>query len=296
MKARLKKISLALLLLVLGATIGIRLTSTPAPATLPFYDNFDHSPIVFAHAGGDELWPGDTLYAFEHAAGLGVDVLEMDAHITKDGVLVIIHDETVDRTTNGHGLVEDMTAEEIRQLDAGYWWTRDGGATYPYRGQGITIPTLEEIFQALPGYPVNIEIKKTEGSMAQPLCDLINRYGMQYKAMIASFHNDRMEEFRQVCPGVATSGDKAEVTEFVILNYAFLGSLYTPHEAAFQVPEKDSGILIVRPGFLRGAHGRNLHVDIWTPNTPEELHKYVDMGVDGIMTDRPDILMELLGR
>lgn len=295
MKAKIKKTALALLLLVVGAVLGLRFTSSPAPHRA-FFDNFDHTPIVFAHQGGDEVWPGDTLYAFEKAAALGVDVLEMDAHITRDGVLVIIHDETVDRTTDGQGAVEDMTLKEIKQLDGAYRWTQDEGATHPYRGKGITIPTLEEIFQALPGYPVNIEIKQTERSIAQPLCDLIRRYDMQDKTMVASFHNDRMEEFRQVCPEVATSADKAEVTKFVILNYAFLGALYSPREFAFQVPEKDSGILIVRPGFIRGAHGRNLQVHIWTPNTPEELRKFVDMGVDGIMTDRPDILMDMLGR
>jgi glycerophosphoryl diester phosphodiesterase len=295
LKAKIKKTALAVLLLAVGAAVGIRFTSSPAPDRA-FFDNFDQTPIVFAHQGGDEVWPGDTLYAFEQAVALGVDVLEMDAHITKDGVLVIIHDETVNRTTNGQGAVEDMTLAEVKQLDAAYWWTQDDGATYPYRGQGVTVPTLAEIFEAFPGYPVNIEIKQTERSIAQPLCDLIRQYDMQDKTMIASFHNDRMEEFRQVCPEVATSADKAEVTTFVVLNYAFLGALYTPHEFAFQVPEKDSGILIVRPGFIRGAHGRNLQVHIWTPNTPDELRKFIDMGVDGIMTDRPDILMEMLGR
>lgn len=295
MKANLKKPLFVVPLLGIVTLLGMRLGSTSAPAH-PFFENFDHTPIVFAHQGGDEVWPGDTLYAFEQSAALGVDVLEMDAHITKDGVLVIIHDESVDRTTNGHGLVEEMTLGEIQQLDAAYWWTQDGGESYPYRGQGITIPTLEEIFQSFPGYPVNIEIKKTAGSIAQPLCDLIRQYDMQDKTMIASFHDDRMAEFRQVCPEVTTSGSRGEIKNFVILNYAFLGGLYSPTESALQVPERDSGILIVRPGFLRGAHGRNLQVHIWTPNTPEELQKFINMGVDGIMTDRPDILMDLLGR
>jgi glycerophosphoryl diester phosphodiesterase len=275
--------------------LGLMFSAVPAPPH-PFFDNFRKSPIVFAHMGGDEIWPGDTLYAFQHAADLGVDVLEMDAHITKDGVLVIIHDETVDRTTNGTGDVEDLTLAELKQLDAAYDWTLDNGQTYPYRGQGITVPTLEEIFQALPGYPVNIEIKLSRASIARPLCDLIRRYNMQGRTMIASFHDDRMAEFRQVCPEVATSASKGEVTKFVLLNYVFLGGIYSPQEFAYQVPEESSGILVVRPGFISGAHGRNVQVHIWTPNTREELQKFIDMGVDGIMTDRPDILMELLNR
>ncbi len=284
-----------LLLVFAAVLIGLRLGSRPAPPH-PFFDNFDQAPLVFAHQGGDELWPGNTLFAFERAAALGVDVLEMDAHFTQDGILVIIHDETVDRTTNGTGLVEEMTLAELKQLDAAYWWTQDGGLTYPYKGQGIAIPTLEEIFQALPGYPVNIEIKKTVRSMSGPLCDLIRKYNMQDKALVASFHDERMAEFRETCPEVATSASRGEVTRFVILNYAFLGGLYSPAEFAIQVPETDSGILIVRPGFIRGAHRRNIQAHIWTPNTREELQKFVEMGVDGLITDRPDILLELLGR
>jgi glycerophosphoryl diester phosphodiesterase len=290
-----KPILPVLLLLLIAVLVGLRLGSRPAPPH-PFFDNFSRYPLVMAHQGGDGLWPGDTLFAFEQAAALGVDVLEMDAHLTQDGILVLIHDETVDRTTNGSGLVEEMTLAELKQLDAGYDWTSDEGVTYPYRGQGITIPTLEEVFQAFPSYPVNIEIKKTAQSMAGPLCDLIRKYEMQDKALVASFHDERMAEFRETCPEVATSGSRGEVTKFVILNYAFLGGLYSPAELAVQVPEKDSGILIVRPGFIRGARSRNIQVHIWTPNTREELQKFVEMGVDGLITDRPDILLEMLGR
>ena len=290
-----KKIFSVLGLLFVALLVGIRLGSRPAPAH-PFFDNFTQKPIVFAHQGGNLLSPGDTLFAFERAAELGVDILEMDAHITKDGVLVIIHDATVDRTTNGSGLVEEMTLAEIKALDAGYWWTDGDGESYPFRGQGITIPTLEEIFERFPDYPVNIEIKKTEGSIAEPLCEMIRDYGMQNKTMVVSFSDARIKEFRQVCPEVATSAAKQEITKFVILNYLFIGGLYSPAEFALQVPESNSGILIVRPGFINGAHARNLQVHVWTPNTREEIQKFIDLGVDGIMSDRPDILMELLGR
>ena len=284
---------LGLLFVVLLA--GMRLGSRPALAH-PFFENFTEYPIAFAHQGGNQISPGNTLFAFERAAELGVDILEMDAHITKDGVLVVIHDEDVDRTTNGTGLVEEMTLAEIKELDAGYRWTDDDGETYPYRGQGITIPTLAEIFETFPDYPVNIEIKKTRGSIADPLCEIIYEYDMQNKTLIASFHDDRMAEFREMCPEVATAAGKSETTKFVLLNYAFLGGLYSPAEYAFQVPERNSGILIVRPGFVSGAHSRNLQIHVWTPNTREEIQKFIDLGVDGIMSDRPDILMELLGR
>ena len=290
-----KNIFGVLLLLFLALLIGMRLGSRSAPDH-PFFENFNEYPIVFAHQGGNLLSPGNTLFAFERAAEMGVDILEMDAHITKDGVLVIIHDKDVDRTTNGIGLVEKMTLAEIKELDAGYWWTDNEGETYPYRGQGIRIPTLEEIYKRFPDYPVNIEIKNTESSIAQPICEIIRENKMQNKTLVVSFFDERMAEFRQICPEVATAAARNEITKFVILNYIFMGGLYSPAEVAFQVPESSPGIVVGCPVFISGAPTRNVQVHVWTPNTREEIQKFIDIGVDGIMSDRPDILMELLGR
>ena len=290
-----KKILLSVLgILILLFIVGL-IISEPAPEH-PYYSPDLPYPLVIAHQGGDGLWPGDTMYAFEHAVALGVDVLEMDLHITKDGVLVVMHDESVDRTTNGTGFLEEMTLEEIKQLDAGYDWSLDDGVTYPYRGQGIIIPTLEEVFQAFPNYHMTIEIKKTVRSMAEPFCSLIREYGMQDKVLVASFHNERMDEFRQVCPEVATSSARQETTIFVLMSKAFLGRLYSPKFYALQVPEESSGIMVMTAQFVRAAHERNLRVEPWTIDDREQMQLYIDWGVDGIITDRPDLMLELLGR
>ena len=126
--------------------------------------------MVIAHQGGEWLRPSNTLVAFDHAVELGVDVLEMDIHQTQDGVIVLMHDATVDRTTDGSGAIKEMSFAEIRELDAGYYWTDDDGATYPYRGQGIQVPTLEELFQRYPDMRMNIEIKQETPSMVRPFC------------------------------------------------------------------------------------------------------------------------------
>ncbi len=262
----------------------------------PYYADDFNDPLVIAHQGGNDLWPGNTLFAMEQAAKLGVDVLEMDLHITKDGVLVLIHDETVDDTTDGTGEVEAMTLDEIQQLDAGYDWSNDNGTTPPFRGQGITIPTLEEIFQTFPDYRMTIEIKKSEASMAAPFCQLIRQYEMQDQIVVASFHNERMDEFRQVCPEVATSSARQETTIFVLLTKVFLGRLYSPKFESLQVPEESSGITVMTPSFVRAAHERGLAVEPWTIDDPEQMQLYIDWGVDGIMTDRPDLMLEVLGR
>jgi glycerophosphoryl diester phosphodiesterase len=194
--------------LIIGALILLGLVLIPifrpdAPSASYYLDV--SRPLVIAHQGGDGIWPGDTMYAFEKAVEIGADVLEMDAHITKESQIVLMHDETVDGTTDGTGLIEDLTMGELKQLDAAYRWTRDDGKTYPYRGQEIRVPALEEVFQKFPQMRYVIEIKMTEHPIAQPLCDLIRGYHMQDKVMIASFHDTAMQNFRETCPEVATS-------------------------------------------------------------------------------------------
>ena len=290
-----KRIALVILGIILLTLVLMAVFSKRVPDH-PYYADDLPYPLVIAHQGGGDLWPGNTMFAFERAAALGVDVLEMDLHITQEGVLVIIHDETVDRTTNGTGSVENMSLAEVKALDAGYNWSDDGGDTFPYRGMGITIPTLEEVFKAFPEYRMTIEIKKTERSMAVPFCEMIRAYGMQDKVLVASFHDERMAEFRQVCPGVATSSARQETTVFVLLSKVFLGRLYSPSFYALQVPEESSNITVMTPQFVQAAHERNLRVEPWTVNDPEQMRTYIDWGVDGIITDRPDLMLEVLGR
>jgi glycerophosphoryl diester phosphodiesterase len=281
--------SLALLLLVL------RLLSNPAPDH-PYYSDDLNYPLVIAHQGGDGVWPGESMLAFKNSVDLGVDVLEMDIHITKDGELILMHDETVDRTTDGTGEIESMTLDELKKLDAAYDWSPDEGQTFPYRGQGIQVATLEEIFQAFPDMRMTIEIKKTNVSMAKPFCDLIREYNMQDKVLVASFHDDRLKEFRAECPDVATSSAKNETTVFVLLTKAYLSGFYSPKFFSLQVPEESGGITVMTPAFVRAAHARNLAVEPWTINDAETMRKLIEWGVDGIITDRPDIMMEVLGR
>lgn len=286
-----QKIVVVLLVLL----VILRVISKPA-VEHPYYTADLNYPLVIAHQGGDGLWPGDTMFAFQNAANLGADVLEMDVHITKDGVLVLMHDEAVDRTTDGTGDIESMNLDELKKLDAGYDWSIDGGSTFPFRGQGVTIPTMEEVFAAFPDKHMTIEIKKTNALMAKPFCDLIRKYNMQNKVLIASFHDDRLNAFRKACPEVATSSAKNETTIFVLLTKPFLGNFYSPKFFSLQVPEESSGITVMTPAFVKAAHERNLAIEPWTINDAETMKKFIDWGVDGIITDRPDIMLEVLGR
>ena len=253
--------------------------------------------LVIAHQGGDGLWPGDTLFAFGKAVEIGSDVLEMDAHITKDGRIVLMHDEAVDDTTEGIGLIEDLTLAELKGLDAAYDWSADDGLTFPFRGRGIQVPTLDELFQNFPQMRYVIEIKLTRNPIDKPLCELIRQHNMQDKVMVASFHDVAMKNFRATCPEVATSASRAEVRNYVLLGKALLWGFIRPAYQTIQPPydpEESLGIPIMTERFVRESHAKNIRVEPWTVNDPELMQRYIEWGVDGIITDRPDLMLNIM--
>jgi glycerophosphoryl diester phosphodiesterase len=227
---------------------------------------------------------------------MSVDVIETDIRQTKDGVLVVSHDEYVENKSNGIGRVVDLTLAELQTLDAAYNWSPKEGPIFPFRGQGITYPSLEEVFITFPDMRFNIDMKQSDPPIFAALCELIRKYNMQDKVIAASFSHETISAFRKLCPEVTTSGDETETRNFVFMNLAYLGRWYSPNFKVFQVPTRSSGITIMTSHFVRAAHERNIRVDVWTIDEPEEMNRMLDMGVDGIITDRPDLLMKLLGR
>lgn len=270
------------------------MTFTRSATDTPFAENIQRRPLVMAHRGGAGLWPENTMYGFERAVDLGVDMLETEIHSTADNILVLMHDSTVDRTTNGSGPIRAFTLEELKTLDAGYNWTSDGGQTFPFRGSGITVPTLEEVFTALPTARINIDIKQEKPSLVEPLCKTIRTFDMTDKVMVASFNSKVLKAFRRVCPEVTTSAGTGEVAFFFMVNMVFLGALYRPACQAFQVPEYSSGLRVLTKRFVETAHGLNLAVHVWTINEVTDMKRLLALGVDGIVTDYPDRLIYLL--
>lgn len=268
--------------------------------TIPAY--FDHEkPLVIAHQGGEHLAPSSTLEAFRNAQELGVDVVEFDIHMTKDEYLVAIHDPTVDRTTNGTGVVNEMTLEEIQSLDAGMYF-KDLDGDYSYRSQGVYIPTVEEVFEEIPHMYWNIEIKDTNDpslyrTIAEKLWDVIQQYKLEEQVLFAAFDQEIIDIVLDVTNGEAlVSGGRGEVTKFVILHKLFLNGLYRPQVNALQIPTEDSRINLKDKKLIRGAMKKGMEVHYWTINDVETMQELIDLGADGIITDRPDLLIELLKR
>lgn len=281
-----------------GIFYGV-LLSRPEGVPVSDHDFFKQPgsrPLVIAHRGGAGLWPENTIYGFERARDLGVDVIETDVRSTADGALVVIHDASVERTTDGAGRVGEMRLAELKRLDAGYRWSADGGRSFPLRAGGITVPTLEEVFAAFPGMRFNIEPKQDAPSLAEPLCRIIRKHGMTNRVIVGSFRQPVVDEFRRQCPEVATSASPSEVSRFLAMQKAGLGRAYSPSMQALQVPEYVGGLRVLTRDFVEAAHGRNLEVHAWTVNEAEDMRRLLEMGVDGMMTDYPDRLMNVLGR
>jgi len=254
-------------------------------------------PLVIAHRGGAGLWPENTLYAFQRASAMGVHVLETDMHSTADGSLVLIHDPMVDRTTNGSGRVNHLTLSQIKALDAGYHWSGDGGSSFPFRGQGITVPTVGEVFSAFPEIRINVDIKQARPSVAEQFCRLILDFGMVERVMVASFNSSILREFRRLCPAVVTSAGRSEVRLFYALSLLSPRAAFLPTGCyALQVPVSRKGLRVITRRFLVSARLRNLQVHAWTVNTGPQMEWLLRLGVDGIVTDYPDRLLALLGR
>ncbi len=279
-----------LMFVVLVFILVLRTFTGPALPDTAFFDT--RQPQIIAHQGGNLLRPGDTLLAFAHAMSLGVDVLEMDVHTSADGEVVVIHDAMLNRTTNGDGAVNGHTLAQLKQLDAAYHWPFEGEER-PYRGRGVKIPTLDEVLGRFPGMRFNIEIKQEEPAMGEALCAVLEARDAKSRTLIASFHRSAMLEFREVCPGVATSAFSGESTLFMVHQKLRLGRLYRPPAHALQLPSESSGFDLYAPEVIELALDRGMRFHAWTINDEATMRELFARGVSGIITDRPDLAMRV---
>ncbi|USK28944.1 glycerophosphodiester phosphodiesterase [Bacillus sp. CMF21] len=252
-------------------------------------------PLIIAHQGGDGMAPGNTLAAFSLSEKLEVDMLEMDVHLSKDEEVVIIHDGTVNRTTNGTGAVKDMTLQQLKQLDAGYHFVGPDG-THPYRNKGVTIPTMEEIFTAFPGYPMTIELKTEDPLLTDKMADLIQKHNMTDNVIITSFYDESLNDFIEATGGKVPVSSPSEATRnFVLAHKLFLDRLIPMNKyTAVQIPMSASGLNLTTERIIKSLHKRNIAVQYWTINDEDSVRKLVEIGADGIMTDHPNIVKKVL--
>lgn len=308
---------------VVTALIAVLLVSLAGPApgagaqeTNPW---LDARVMNMAHSGGEDEAPMNTMYAFKRAAAIGADMLELDVQSTRDGKLVVIHNATVDETTNGSGRVVDMTLDQVKELDAAHWFVPGRSAVhglpdsaYPLRGarygavkvpgykpKDFRIPTLDEVFKAFPGTPINIEIKGTTDAdvpsflrTGSLLAKFLNKSG-RTDVIVASFKDEAVHAFHAQAPQVPLSPGMGE-----LVAYFLTGPRPVDGTVALQIPVRYAGIPVATKEFVARAHRDGYAVHVWFSGTaPDDAPTYdamIDTCVDGLMPAKPTLLEQIL--
>jgi glycerophosphoryl diester phosphodiesterase len=231
--------------------------------------------------------------AFARARDLWqADMVELDVQSTADGHCVVIHDETVARTTDGSGAVATMSLAELQDLDAGYHFTTDGGRSYPYRGAGVRIPTLAQVLEELPQMRLTVEVKAAAAQA--PMFDAVERHNAGSRVIAAGMYGRDRALFHRHIGAVSASGEQMRAFYiFWRLGIARFSHLRRIADVV-QVPERWAGLRVVSPRSVAALHRAGLHVHVWTVNERADMERLLDWGVDGLVTDRPDRLALLL--
>jgi glycerophosphoryl diester phosphodiesterase len=264
--------------------------------------------IAFAHQGGSFEGPSSTLAAIGQALASGATAIELDVHATRDRQIVVCHDETVDRTTNHEGEIANLTLEQLREMDNAYWWIAGDAVThgrsedeYLHRAKApvdrnFGIVTLEEVSLSFPGVLLNLDIKRSDPDV-EPyeglLADELRRLDRTGSVIVASFHDAAIQKFRALAPEVATSAATGETAAF-FFSLVEGAPPIVPPVCAFQVPATFGDVTVVDERFVQVAHDADVAVHVWTINELSEMRRLLDLGVDGLISDRPTTLSELL--
>lgn len=253
------------------------------------------TPIPFSHRGGAKRWPENTVLAFRNSAELGYRHIETDIHETSDGRFVCFHDSTLERTTNGCGNLRDHTLAELQRLDAGHNFIEDG--SYTFRHAGVGIPTLEEALAADPTLNYNLEIKPEDPTLSRRLWEFVDHHGICDRVLVASEHDEVTEAFRKHSRGrVVTSSGRKGALRFWARAMAGLSRHAMYPFDALQVPTSFRGLKVITPQMVEAAHRHGIQIHVWTIDDPAEMENLLAAGVDGIMTDLPDVLLEVLAK
>lgn len=246
----------------------------------------DGPPLVIAHRGNRAHAPENTLEALQQAAQLGVDALEFDLRVTEDARLVVLHDATVDRTTNARGPISRLTLREAQLLDAGHQFTPDGGRTFPYRGRGLVMPTFDEVLDAFPSLPLIIELKTADS--AELVARTIARHQAAGRVLVGSFLDAALAPLRG--RGLALSASVVEARR--VLPAALLGrTIDRPPFAAFCIPPSYYGVPVPVARLARSVLGAGAATHVWTVNDPARAVRLWARGIRGIISDDPAVIL-----
>lgn len=265
----------------------------------PFVISEGSRPWVIAHGGSKALWPENTMMAFDSSMALGVDALEMDVQLTNDGILVLHHDQTIDRMSDGEGLVVDYTLAELGQFNFGFDFVDINGSR-PYSKTKVEISTLEQLVSKYSEIPLIIEIKNAGADgrkAAEELKRVIDEHKIRGHTIVASFHDEVLDHYLDIMDkAYFVSTAAKESRKLVLSTKTGFGIFYKPEAVAAQLPMESSGFDLTKPRIAISAHRHNMALHYWTINEIEDMKKLILVGADGLMTDRPDLMIDLLNK
>ncbi|MHB1313769.1 MAG: glycerophosphodiester phosphodiesterase [Gemmatimonadaceae bacterium] len=247
--------------------------------------------LVIAHRGNAMHAPEDTMESFRQGLALGADGLEFDVRVSADGVPVVIHDPTLDRTTSGTGPVNARTADELRSLDAGFHFTRDDGRTFPYRGLGIRVPLLREVLAAFPDTPCIIELKTPDATTA--LAQALEEAGARERVIVGSFQDAALAPLRG--RGFHLGASSRETVALYVRTLLFRDGGRASYAAAC-LPPRFRGLPLPLARFVRRLRPRGIPTHVWTINDPAQARRLWADGVNAILSDDPGAMLSALGR
>ena len=261
------------------------------------YDRSSRAPAIYAHRGSSIMAPENTLPAYEWALEHGSDVLETDIRLSRDGCLFMFHDEHLERTTDGNGRVADTMSSSLKRLNAAAHFARPGEQLVrPWR---VSLLTLEELFASYPAVRINIDIKDNSKDAANELIRLIEQFGRYELTTVGSFYRDVMVYLRNKAPTIRTAAVKEEVAQIYFGRFAgpIKPDCAKPVDAktrpqpfeALQIPTSWHGIRLATPAFVRFGQQLGYEMVYWTINDEHTMKRLQSIGVDGVVTDRPDI-------
>jgi len=270
----------------------------------PYFDL--PTPLVLGHRGAAGDSPENTLLSFQRALELGAQILESDVRTTADGVPVLLHDESLERTTDGSGRAEDRTLAEVGALDAGYHFSiedRGDASELPaddthFRGRGLRIPTLAEAFEAFPDARFNLEIKAEAPTLMRAVLELIREFDREALTLVTAGEDAIMQalraEIRRARSRPAIGASVSEIVE--VVRGAREGTEPPRDVMALQIPATFAGEPLATPELIAHGHSHGIQVHVWTINDETEMKRLLEVGVDGLVTDFPGRAAALAAR
>jgi glycerophosphoryl diester phosphodiesterase len=255
------------------------------------------SPWLVAHRGGSALAPENTFEAFDLAVRLGADAIETDVRLSKDGTVFVFHDEETARLTGDPGTIEARGGAEVEALDAGFGFTQDGGRTFPWRGRGVAVPRFEEALRRYPSMRFNVDAKSEDPRLAEALADVVLGANAEDRVCVGSFHDAQAERLGRLLPGVARYLPERAATTHVLAAFSGGDAKECPmgYDLA-DLPHRVGDLAVAVPAVVEHFHRLGLPVHVWTVDEEDDMRALLAIGVDGIVTDRPDVLARVLGR